>query len=816
MAAISSREKSRFSIDLSFRKRMLSTQNSINRAGHRRLNTRRVLSAMLLMAAASSVYLPALNYGFIDYDDYVHVVSNPLLDPHSSGWLAKIWRRPYRNVYIPVAYTFYAAETWFSRHRGEAPVTMNPRWFHAGNLGLHSLCAWLVFMIVLNLLRERSAAWFGALLFAWHPVQAESVAWVSGTPGLLGTMFSLLAIWQYLAYARPADCTAKAPACLARETRRKRFHYAVASVAFLLAVLAKPLAVAVPLIVALLDFGWLGRRWQSVARAALPWCVVSVLITVLTKWQQPDELVTTSVAFWLRPLVAADALSFYLAKLAMPIRLAPDYGRTPAEVLASGWGFVTWILPVGLVAAARWFRVPREVWTAAGVFVAALLPVLGLIPFGHQNISTVADRYQYAAMLGPALLAGLWMARHRTTGKVAGGIALLGGLALLSMAQSRVWRDSITLAQHTLRVNPASMVMRVAWAGALERRGQPRAAIEQFRLAVAALPHDALPYYYLGQALNRQRRFAEAEQPLERALKIMPRYVPARLALAQAFEGAGQPRRAIENYRQLVETQKKSVDARLQLAEALVRHGEMPAALEVYAELRELAPQDPRVLGSLSRAMWKSGDSRQALALARKVVRCAPESAAAWNALGAFQVQLGHVSESVASFEQSIQLDPRYAEALNNLAMVRRTQGRLDEARRLLERAAAADPRAANFQCNLGAVLIESGRLQEGEAHLRRAVAFDPRLLNARLLLAARLEAAGRPRQALDQLCAALALNPDNAELHNHVGVLLARLNRWNEAVGHFEKALDCDPQHAEAKANLARARRSLEATPPK
>src|SRR5262249_38527157 len=151
-------------------------------------------------------------------------------------------------------------------------------------------------------------------------------------------------------------------------------------------------------------------------------------IFLVARIVQPSESQVAALPLWARPFIAGDALAFYLYKLFVPMRLAMDYGRRPGVVLARGWIYAAWLGPwIICLGALRCRR--RAPWLLAGfgIFVTALLPVLGLIPFNFQAYSTVANRYAYVAMLGPALALGgsLARTRHRAACGLAVAVVLL-------------------------------------------------------------------------------------------------------------------------------------------------------------------------------------------------------------------------------------------------------------------------------------------------------------------------------------------------------------------------------------------------------
>ena len=284
---------------------------------------------LILIAATVAVFGQVGGHEFLSWDDNIHVTENPLLNPVRWGGVAELWQQPYWGLYIPLSYTFFAGEMAAA---GSPP---DPAVFHLVNLALHVGCVLLVFAILRRLFGHDGAACCGALLFGLHPVQVESVAWISETRGVLCGVFSLVAVWLYLRYADVPG------------SRRSRIiHYALATAAFVLALLCKPAAVAVPLLIGVLDAGLLRRPWRQVLMCVGPWLVVALGWTAFTSQLQPGGSLPHDLPIWARPLVAGDALAFYLYKLAAPLQCGPDYGRTPRWVMDRWWVlYLAWLLP---------------------------------------------------------------------------------------------------------------------------------------------------------------------------------------------------------------------------------------------------------------------------------------------------------------------------------------------------------------------------------------------------------------------------------------------------------------------------------------
>lgn len=187
-----------------------------------------------------------------------------------------------------------------------------------------------------------------------HPLQVEAVAWVTGLKDVLCGCLSLVAVWQYVEYVRGSE---EAAGSLGRDSaQRARRHYAWATGAFMLALVAKPTAVIVPLVAWILDvWGW-QRAWRTRVPALLAWGGMALLWSIVTSHIQPATALVVTPPLWARPLIAGDAITFYLAKLVVPIWLAPDYGRSPEVVLTQSWLWLSGLGPWGLAVVLWWQR----------------------------------------------------------------------------------------------------------------------------------------------------------------------------------------------------------------------------------------------------------------------------------------------------------------------------------------------------------------------------------------------------------------------------------------------------------------------------
>jgi tetratricopeptide (TPR) repeat protein len=660
-----------------------------------------VLSGVVLLLVTALVFLGVVHHPFIAWDDNIHTYENPFFQPVSAANLQALWRHPYQQLYIPVSYMVYALlAVWGHRaptdaSAGRPELLFDPHVFHTANLLIHGMNVLLVFVLLRRLVPRTEAALAGALLFALHPVQVESVAWISEMRGTLCGLFSLLALWQYLHYA---DDIAAA------DKRRGRFALFAATFAFALALLCKPAAVAVPIMAWLLARSAVGPSTIARDWPLILWTGLSAAVVLVTRAVQPVQPEVVA-PFWARPLIAGDALAFYLQKLVVPVGLAMDYGRTPAFVLGHVWTHWTWLIPLGLgIVIWRFRRQAPWLVTAAGLFVAWLLPVLGLIPFTFQTYSTVADRYLYLALLGPALaLAALLNA---FPSRLARSLCVIG-LALCawrSVVQVQYWADSATLFRHALAVNPHSWTALDRLGEDQDSQGKSQEAIAFYRRALAIAPEqpflqnnlgktltdigdypDALvllrestqrmpdvaqAHYNFGRALELAGQFGEAIPQFTAALRLQPNMPRGWNNLGLALQQQRQPIQAIADYRRALQIDPSFRDARYNLGGILVQQGDLNDAIDCYQQVIAEHSGDTDARFDLAVLLCQQGQMAAAVPELSAVLEAHPTDAPAHYCMGVAQATLGNGTEGLAQCREALRLDPGLSDARRVIALI--------------------------------------------------------------------------------------------------------------------------------------------------
>jgi len=784
------------------------------------------LLALAFVAVTFIAYQPVWNAGFI-WDDDDHLTANPAMTaPHG---LRMIWSSLAISRYYPLTLT-----TFWVEHR---LWKLNPVPYHLVNIALHAINGFLIFLVLRRL--RVPAAWLAAGLWVLHPVNVESVAWVTELKNTQSGFFFFCALLCFLRF----------------EEQTERRWYLLALLCGACAVLSKPSTVVLPLVL-LLCAWWERGCWRRTdfVRTA-PFFALAFGMSVLTIIEQRGHIARQGEAEWTmgiaeRFVVAGKDAWFYAGKVLWPANLTFVYPRW--EVTAhSAWSW----LPLAAAAAsgvilAVW---RRQAWGRAGLlglgfFVVALLPVLGFFDVFYFRYSFVADHFQYLASLGITACAASGIAyvlgRNRLWPSPMGGVicsVLLMTLACLTWRQGHIYRNSESLWRDTVKKNPGAWIAHDLLGNigmqagklneamghfeqalrlkpdypealnnlgvALDQVGRPQEAISHYEQALRLRPYYADPYYNLGIALARSGRAREAVACYEQALRLKPNYAEAENNLGNALVALGRVQEAIGHWKQALRLKPDFAEAHNNLGSALLGLGRVPEAISQYEQALRFDPDYAKAHYNLATALDKVGRVTEAIVHYEQTLRLMPDFFEAHYNLANDLVQAGKVEEAIRHYEQALRLKPDYAEAHNNLGAAFEQVGKPEEAMQQYQRALQIKPDYAEACNNLGTTLSRAGRGQEAIDYYERALRLKPDYAEAHNNLGSALLALGRVSEAIGQYEQAVRLKPDYARAHYNLGTALEQAGRVPEAVGHYEQALRLKPDFAEAQNRLARLR---------
>ena len=574
---------------------------------------RALIFAVVLAAVTILAYRPAWHGGFL-WDDDAYIINNELLTA-SDGW-QRIWfSLDSPSQYFPLTYSIFRIE--------HALWGLNTTGYHWVNLLLHVANALLVWAVLARL--RIPGAWVAAAIFALHPVQVESVAWITERKNVLMAFFFLLTLLAWIAF-------------LDERTKRRWLFYCLALVLYVLALSAKATACTLP--AALFLILWLQKEPITVRRLVqiVPFLVLGLAMGLIAVWWERYHQGTSHAAFpFLSPieriLVASRAVWFYLGKLIWPSNLTfiyPRWNISPAHLLDYIW----LVAGAGVCVAIYFLRryVGRSVEVATAFFVATLSPVLGFIMLFTFRYTFVADHYQYLACIGPIALATAGIVSLADTLKqyraviVSAALFLVASLATLTWRQAGTYSDIETLWRTTLARNPECWMAHTNLGLALFQKGRIDDAITHYRSALQMQPDWWDAEYNLGTALLRKGQLDEAILHCERAVAMRPTDPDAQVSLGDALVQKSRIDDAIAHYQKAVMVRPDHFLSRYRLGQALLEKGELDSAIEICRTALMIRPADADCHTTLAIALEEKGEPAEAIQHYEKALEVAPRS----------------------------------------------------------------------------------------------------------------------------------------------------------------------------------------------
>jgi tetratricopeptide (TPR) repeat protein len=601
-----------------------------------RLRSRLNLAICIVLALVTfAVYSRALRNPFVNYDDQGYVVENLQVQQGLTQATLR-WA-----LTATVADNWHPL-TWLSHALDCQLFGLNPAGHHFTSILLHALNTVLLFFLLFRVTGARGRSLMVAALFALHPINVESVAWVAERKNVLSMFLFLLTLGAYGWYAR----------------HPKVLRYVVVAAMFALGLAAKPMIVTLPFVLLLLDFWPLQRLlpwpqskafpvpqfplWRLVWEK-IPLLVLSGASSVVTIIAQRGAIAPNqSLPFAARLLNALHAYSAYIVKAFWPSRLASFYPYEGYRI--GGWELLFALLVLTGVSLGVW-HLRSHLYLPAGWlwFLGTLVPVIGLVQVGNQ---AMADRYAYLPLIGIFWMV-VWGAADIAQNRgfhfrMSAGVAalILAVLSLLTWRQIRVWRSSYDLWDHALQVTKDNFM-----------------AEDYVGTAILLDTYNATGQRYSGEALMH----------FQNAVRINPQDAISHLNLGADLHEHGQLQEAIEQYKTVLELTRDPhlvIKSLIDLGAAYQQAGDFASARQYYRQVLQMEPRNQAVFLKMG-TLGMDERIRELKALAS-----AKPSSGAYFQLGRLQQAAGHPSEASASFQTAIKLDPGFSEArkaLNSL-----------------------------------------------------------------------------------------------------------------------------------------------------
>jgi protein O-mannosyl-transferase len=580
-----------------------------------------LISIFLLLTLTTIVFYPSLKNDFLNWDDPMNVTDNKSIKTLSWENIKQLfaWSLVNKDLtasyYHPLTMLSYALEYHFFK--------LNPFVFHLTNLIIHLLNVLLVFWLLLILTSDVRISFLTAIFFGIHPLQVESVAWVTERKNILSTFFFLLTIICHLLYHR---------------NQNKKYYY-LSLFIFILSLLSKPTAATVPLILILCDY----LQKKSIRNSfseKIPFFVIVFGFGIFNFFiQLPAKHIYTPPKFLDGICIAAHDVLFYIIKIMVPIKLSCFYPHPerinnllPLPYLISPIILTSLVL---LIFFSR--KYTRKIIFAFSFFLITLSPVSVLIIQGYVK----ADRYNYVPLIGIFYLTGelfSWIYREKTKGSKALNIIitiiLIGIISIFSFVtfqRCQVWKDSMTL-----------------WSDVIKK-----------------YPNVMVAYNDRGEVYLQRKEYDKAMEDFNMAIKIEPNFM-AYTNRGKVYEETKEYDKAIADYNQAIKVEPSRMEAYINRGNTYYKIKEYDKAIDDYNQALILNSSSPKPYTCRGNVYFDKGDYDRALADYNKALTVEPASDEAYNNRGTFYGFMKEYDKAISDFTSALSINPNNIEAYYN------------------------------------------------------------------------------------------------------------------------------------------------------
>ena len=622
------------------------------------------LISLGLLISILVCYWQVKDFEFINFDDNLYVIENRIVQSGINRD-STIWAFSFEDK----SKTYWHPLTWLSHMLDAQLYGLNPGQHHLTNVIIHILNTMLLFWALRRMTGVIWQSAFVAVLFAVHPINVESVAWVAERKNVLSTFFFMLTLLAYAYYSQ----------------KPKFVRYTLVLLCYALGLLAKPAIVTLPFILLLLD-NWPLYRIKLLQRGSGRWRILFYLIL-----EKIPLFLLTGISIYLTSTSVQGAGSYrslqlvpvtlrianavvsyvkYIGKMIWPQKLAIyyPYPNIVPMYQALSAVFILVCITVLFVIAYKKYAYLMIGWAW---FLGTLVPVIGLVQAGLWP--EMADRCAYVSMIGLFIIA-VWgisdlfkKFRLRESGLKFGMIIIACLLMIISRNQVSHWKTSVTLFEHAVATTDNNFVALNNLGHGLLLQGKTDQAIIHFNKAMEINPRFEMAYFNMGLALSKQGKLKEAIHYYSNAIQIKSNFAPVYNALGKTFFRLDQVDKAVENYLLAIQFDSNYAEAYNNLAKALFSLGKHDEAVTNYLHAIDADPQFEEAYNNLGLSMYRLGKPHDALPIYLQAIRINPEFAEAYNNAGAALVRMGKTQKAAAFFHEAVKIDPDYVAARNNL-----------------------------------------------------------------------------------------------------------------------------------------------------
>ncbi|MEA3443656.1 MAG: tetratricopeptide repeat protein [Bacteroidota bacterium] len=596
---------------------------------------------LAILIATALLYLPSIANGFSNWDDPKYVLSNPLIRSFSVENLKAIFAAPFKGIYQPLSIVSLTIDY--------STAGLNAPHYHISNIILHVLNTFLVFSILIKIVEKKKIALIATALFGLHPVQVESVVWITERKNVLFALFYLMSLLQYLKYCE----TKKAGSLL------------WSLFLFALSLLAKPQGVMLAPVLFLIDY--VLKRKISIKKQITEkagFFLFSLAAGLLVIYFSEGR--TKEISGFQQIVFAGFAFSKYIYQTIVPVNLSAIYPYPNELLIIHYLGFVFFL---SVLLAGIWLiKKNRSIAFGLWFFVLNIFLLIGFISI---NYFFMADRYNYIPSIGLfIMLAGLFSVMREKCQSKNMIRYLLSLFALILIISStlriQVWSKDISLWNDVLEKYPNQ-------AEALNNRGfawyfknEPQKAIDDYNKAIKIDPGFSTSYVNRGTLLMKNNQYETALKDFNKALELFPEHATAYINRAIILNRQGKKQEALSDFNLAIRYDPVMEEAYISRGALYNEIGEFEKSIADYNRAIEINPQNPMTWSNRGLSFARSGNEQTALADFNRCIEIDPDFVDAYSNRGFVRYKLGHYNEAIMDFTYAIKLRPKFATAYMN------------------------------------------------------------------------------------------------------------------------------------------------------
>ncbi|MCK4739694.1 MAG: tetratricopeptide repeat protein [Deltaproteobacteria bacterium] len=586
---------------------------------------------LLLSVLTFGIYLRSIGFDFVNFDDDINVYENPYL---TKGFTKDgiIWA-------FTAQYYFWQPMVWLTYLIDFEFWGLNPKGYHLTNIIFHTINSVLVFHLFTRLTKELRASAFIAFVFALHPLHVESVVWITERKDVLFVFFWLLATTAYVKYTE----------------RKSLSSYLTVFTLFCLSLMSKPMAITFPFTLILLDLWPLNRfkgteKPLKIIAEKIPLLIplgITMYLTLTSKMVMETIQITDTMPFVTKISNIPVSYLTYVYKFLVPEGLTVFYPYTHNQAIVIIFASLVLLLCTIFACAV----VRNKPFVAVGWFwfLGTLVPTIGLIQGGDH---VLADRYMYIPLIGLSIVLTWGAKEFSKKFKIKNGYVaitaflVIGALCITTFYQVGFWKDSMTLWNRTVELEPKAAVAYNNRGIIYERDNQYKLAFKDYKAALEIKPNYSNAHNNIGNMYSKKQKYSLALEHLSKAILIDSKYANAYNNRGLLFNKLGQTQRAVSDFSSAIEANPTHKDAYYNRGVVNEALGNLKDAISDYSSLIKLAPMKTEAYNNRGIAYAINGNLTKAISDFKVAIRVDPKDKAAYYNLSRAYSKLGQTELS--------------------------------------------------------------------------------------------------------------------------------------------------------------------------